>query len=524
MTDAARLAGRRVVRSFEGTRPTPGILDAIARGRAGGVALYRGLNVESPDQLARLTAALQAARPRGDPPLLIALDQEGGQLQAFGEGATPWPGNLALGAAGSTELAERAASAIGRELAAVGVNTVWAPVCDLLLDQSVVLGTRPFGDDAVAVGELAAATVRGFRAAGVAATMKHVPGHGTATADSHYDLPVVEAGAAELERHLVPVAAAVGAEVPLAMVAHVAVPTVVGDRTTPATFAPAIVEDVLRDRLGFRGVSVSDALNMGALGDLSDAPRHAVRGAAAGLDLLLLLHPPDIEDAATRAVGAAIADRRIAPDRAAAAEARIERLRRGFPRPDERDPRRLAVVGCAEHRALAREIAEASVTLVRDSQGSLPLSVGPVLVVAPRPVDLTPADTSSYLQLGLADALRERGLEAESLEMPLDPSSADVHGIVARAAGRTVICGTIDAAVHRGQAALVEALLAAGRPTVAVALRTPYDLVAYPSVGTYACTFGIQPPSIEALADALVGRIPFRGRLPVVLPMDAVAA
>ncbi len=524
-----RQAGARLIRSFEGLSPTAAISAAIGAGRGAGVGLYRAQNVASPAQLQELSAALQAARPPGAPPLIVALDQEGGQLQAFGDGATAWPGNLALGAAGSVTLARRTGEAIGRELAAVGVNVVWAPVCDLLVDGNVAMGTRPFGGDPAAAGLLAAAMVRGLQSTGVAATIKHLPGHGSARADPHYDLPVVEASAEAIRgRDLVPFVAALRARPRLAMVAHLAVPSLIGDRSTPTTFSPAIVTGLLRDQLGFRGVSVSDALNMGALGQAEAAADHAVRAALAGFDLLLLLHEPEVEERAADAVLAAVANGRLDPARARQAARRVFDLRRWLGRMASRAARpSLDVVGSAAHVALAREVAERSITLVRDRDRLLPLRPGgaaPLLVVAPRPVDLTPADTSSYLRVGLAEALRARGVAAEDREMPLDPGPGDLVGLRAAAAGRTVIVGTIDATRHDGQAALVRALVADGTAVVAVALRTPFDLDAYAVAGTCVCSYGIQPPTIEALADALVGRIPFVGRLPVQLAAKALAA
>jgi beta-N-acetylhexosaminidase len=189
------------------------------------------------------------------------------------------------------------------------------------------------------------------------------------------------------------------------------------------------------------------------------------------------------------------------------------------------------VVGCAEHRALAREIAEASVTLVRDPAGLVPLNVtagGHVAVVAPAPVDLTPAETSSYLQIGLARALRERGLAVDEFTMPLDPTPADIAALEAATAGHaiTLVC-TFDAVSFPGQASLVSRLADVGagavaatgpggaRRVVAVALRSPYDVALFPAAIASICTYGIQPPQIEALTDALLGRIPFAGRLPV---------
>lgn len=520
-TRLQRQAGARILRSFTGLEPTAEIAAALRRGRAAGVGLYRALNIASAVQLRRLTGALQAARPPGEPPLLIALDQEGGQLQAFGGEATAWPGNLALGATGSTALARRTGEAIGRELAAVGVNVVWAPVCDLLVDRSVMMGTRPFGDDPLAAGRLAAAMVRGLQSVGVAATIKHLPGHGSARADPHYDLPVVEATAAEIHRRdLVPFVTALRARPRLVMVAHVAAPSLTGERGTPATFSSAIATRLLRDELGFRGVSVSDALNMGALGDAQSLPEHAVRAAAAGFDLLLLLNDHRLEARATDAVLAAAIDGRLDASASARASRRVFALRRWLGRPIVAAARPgLDVVGSAAHAALAAEIAERSITLVRDTAHLLPLRArdpAPLLVVAPRPVDLTPADTSSYLRLDLVEGLRTLGLAAEGLEMPLDPSPVDIAGLRAIAAGRkVVVVGTIDASVHDGQAALVRTLTADGVAVVAIALRTPFDLDAYPDVAAYVCAYGLQPPTIVALAAALVGRIPFIGRLPV---------
>jgi beta-N-acetylhexosaminidase len=189
----------------------------------------------------------------------------------------------------------------------------------------------------------------------------------------------------------------------------------------------------------------------------------------------------------------------------------------------------IEVVGCDEHRRLAREIADASVTLVRDPGRVLPLGPGAgdrVAVIVPEPVDLTPAETSSYLRVGLAAALRQRGFAADDFAMPLDPTPADVAGLVSATAHHaiTIVC-TFDAVSFPGQVLLVSGLAgpgiagkageASGRRLVAVALRSPYDASVFPAGTAAVCTYGIQPPQIDALADALLGLIPFSGHLPV---------
>jgi beta-N-acetylhexosaminidase len=141
-----------------------------------------------------------------------------------------------------------------------------------------------------------------------------------------------------------------------------------------------------------------------------------------------------------------------------------------------------------------------------------------VAVVVPRPEDLTPADTSSYLVPALAAAVRRRHPATEEFIVPMNPAATDVLQLVAKLAGYDlVVVGTINAGPRSGQAALVRALVRQGTPTIAVALRMPYDIAAYPEIETYVCTYSILQPSMDALAKALFGRIPFRGKLPVTL-------
>ena len=533
MSGASDLVGERLLRTFDGLEPTPDVLASISAGRAAGVTLFRAKNVATPAQIRTLSAALQAARPAGAPPLVIAADQEGGQLQAIGTGATAWPGNLAIAATGSVALARRCGEAIGTELAAMGVTVAFAPVCDLLgAPESALMGTRTFGDDPVLAGRLAAAMVRGIQARGVAATLKHFPGHGSVAGDSHHGLPVATVDGATLRaRELVPFRAGIRAGARLVMLGHLAVPAVTGGRAVAATLAPELAVDLLRDELGFAGVSVTDALDMGALGDHDQLAEIVSQSVRAGIDLMLTLHPFALEE---RALDGLIAEAAAGTLDVAAlrdSRRRVRALRRWLGHAPAQPG--LDAVGSADHLALARDIAERAVTLVRDRQGLVPLrppSDGPwrIVVMTTRPVDLTPADTSSYAALGLADALREALVEdgtpasVTSLEVPLDPDPAAIAVLCRAAAPATVtIVGSVDVLAHPGQARLVEALVAGGvpvaggAPVVAVAQRTPFDLLAYPGVGTYACTYGIQPPNLRAMADALLGRIPFRGRLPV---------
>jgi beta-N-acetylhexosaminidase len=513
--------GQQLLVSFVGKRrPSPELLKTLKGQHVGGIVLFRAKNMGSLAELRGLTAALQkAAAEGGQPPLLIAADQEGGQLMAIGDG-TPFPGNMALGATRSETLAYRVGRALGREVAAVGVNVDFAPVCDVNNNPAnPVVGTRSFGEDPALVARLGAALVRGLQSAGVAATAKHFPGHGDTASDSHHAAPVIPHGLDRLLRvELPPFRAAIAAGVRLVMTAHIVLPALNGGRDWPATLSPAILQGLLRRRLGYDGLIVTDAMDMNAIDQGAGLFVDAMAALTAGADLLILNH--DLSKASAAYASLAQAARRglLSAEGIRASARRVLGLKRWLA---GRKQPPLRVVGCGEHRALAREVARESVTLVRDRAHRLPLRLprrARVAVVVPRPEDLTPADTSSYLVPGLAAAVRRRHPGAEEFIIGMSPSAADVRQLLGTlAAHDLVIVGTINAAPRSGQGALVRALLGQRTPTIAVALRMPYDVAAYPGVETYACTYGILPPSMEALAEALWGRIPFRGTLPVSL-------
>jgi beta-N-acetylhexosaminidase len=473
------------------------------------VTLFRHLNVTDASRMRALTDEIQATAPPGRP-FLVGVDQEGGQLIGLGADATPFAGNMALGAAGDPALARRVASAIGRELRAVGVNVNYAPVCDLATNAANPgLGIRCFGDDPARAAALVEATVLGLADAGVAATAKHFPGGGEATSDPHVGLPVIDAPRDRFDRvELVPFRAALSAGAALVMTGHPAVPGLTGD-ALPATLSRAVLRDLLRGELGFQGVTISDALDMGAIlagGGHVDAAAIL----AAGQDLLLL--PADPETRSSIEAGVAGLDTDPEP------LGRVDRLRSRLSLADG-DP---SVVGCEEHLALADELARRSVTLLRDAGGLLPLRPGPdasIGVVMPGPIDRTPADTSSTVAPRLAEAVRRRHPRVHSLVVEPAPDAAEIAAARAWAADHDLlVIGTIDASFEPAQAELVRALLDTGRPAVTAALRTPWDLASYAQATTHAVTYSILPPSLDALAAALWGETPFTGALPVSMP------
>jgi beta-N-acetylhexosaminidase len=520
MTDEAILG--RLMLAFRGVTVPAWLRARLAAAPVAGFTLFRHYNVRSPGQVRTLTAELQAAAgaragASGRLPILIAVDQEGGQLLAFGEGWTPFAGPMAIGATGDPALAERVGRAIGLELRAVGVNVNYAPVLDIASNPAnPSLGIRSFGDDPAAVATLGTAWIRGLQSSGVAGTGKHFPGKGEAAVDTHLELAVVDRDREGLDaRELRPFRAAVGGGVRVMMSGHFAAPALTGSRSLPSTLAPQVMGRLLRDDLGFEGVSTTDALDMGALPQDATQAIDVIAALRAGVDLLLATGNRSaqrrIESAIVRASTLGLLD----ADAVAASTRRLDDLRSWIA---SFDAVPLDVVGCAEHRALEHELAERSVTLVRDG-GLLPLRLLPnasILAVMPAPRDLTPADTSSYVTPGLAAALRTLHPSVEEIVTSHPPTEAEIAAVRRRAAAADiVVIGTISVAAGSAQATLVEAILATGRPVVTVALRTPWDTAAYPASTTHLCTYSILPASLEAVAAVIFGRLEASGRLPV---------
>ncbi len=505
--------------AFPGSMPPPEILDRVREKPPAGFTIFSYDNSVSAGQMRELTAALEEANS-SDLPLLIASDQEGGQLIAL-VGTTDFPGNMALGAAGDPALTERVARAIAVEMLALGVNLNYAPIADLNTNPAnPSLGIRAFSDDAATAADHVAAFVRGSRSAGVLTTVKHFPGKGEAKVDSHFGLPVINHSRERLDtKELVPFRAGLNAGADLVMTGHFAIPGITERDDIASTLSPAVLTTLLRDELGFDGAVITDAFDMGAIAQGAGQVIDAVAAIRAGVDLMLMTEATQerVEQ------GLALASHRglISDERLAAAMERSRALRRWvaqFPQPE------LSVVASSEHHALAREAAERSITLVRNEAGLLPLrleSSARVAAIMPEPKDLTPADTSKMVTPALAAALRDHHGNVDEYVVGHPPTDEDIATMRSRVVNYDlVVLGTISASMDTQQAELARQLLSSGVPVVSVALRTPYDLLSFPEAATYVCAYGIRRPTMGAVAAALFGINPFHGNLPVTLSDD----
>jgi len=519
--------GPRLMLAFEGFEPPSWVLSWIKERRPAGFTLFRPINVADPGQIRALTSILQqTAAETHFGPLLIAADQEGGQLVALSDQTTQFPGNMALGATRDPHLAFLVGQAQGKEMAALGVNVNYAPVCDVNTNlENPNVGARAFGDDPQLVADMAKAMIDGLQSTGVAATAKHFPGNGDLASDPHYDLPLLAHDAKRLEAvEFLPFQAAVQAGTRLIMTAHVSLPALTGRSDLPATLSRDIMVGLLREKVGFNGLLITDAFDMKAITQGAGQIVDAIAAIRAGVDLLLLSGESQTQERIFAGLMLAHSRGLLRDGDLLASNKRLLSLRRWLSAQVQPE---LDVVACAEHRQLSKSVALRSLTLVRDHAGLLPLDLGPdarILTIMPWPADLTPADTSSYLEPGLASAIRLYHPNVDEILIHQRPSPVEIAALRDRISQYSlIIVGTMSAHLQPEQAVLVEYLLATGVATITVALRTPYDLTVYPASQTHICTYGIQEVSMDALAGGLFGAIPFRGTLPVSLPGDLAA-
>jgi len=516
------MIGQRFMLAFEGFEPPPHILDWIRERDTAGFTLFRPKNVANPGQVLALNQALQAAAAEsGQPPLLIATDQEGGQFVALGDETTHFPSNMALGATGDPALARRVGYATGQEMAAMGLNVNYVPDSDVNSNpDNPNVGIRAFGDDPALVSSMVAAMVEGVQAAGVAATAKHFPGNGESSLDPHYGVPVLNHDKERLEAvEFRPFRAAIEAGAWLMMTAHVGLPALTGRADLPATLSAEIMDGLLRQRLGFKGLLITDAMDMKAITQGAGQIVDVIAALRAGVDLLLLTGDPEVQERIYGGVRLALSRGLLGPEHLAATGERLAALRRWLSQTERPS---LDVVGNAEHRQLAEIVARRAMTLVKNEAGLLPLNLpadARIAAIMPRPADLTPADTSSYVAPALAGSIRTYHPNVDEFVVRQKPAASEIRALREVTAGYDLlIVGTISAHLQLEQATLVKELLATGVPAVTVAMRTPYDLSVYPEAKTHVCTYGIEPGALAALASALFGAIPFQGQLPVVIP------
>ena len=518
--------------------------DLVREHRVGGVHVFGGRRAR-PDVLlnptysrttlgqplaaASLLNRLQAA---ADIPLLVTADFETGVGFRMA-GATNFPRAMAFGAAGDPRLAFEAGRITAVEARAIGVHVNFAPVVDVNNNpRNPVINTRSFGEDPATVGRLAAAYVEGLAAGGMIAAVKHFPGHGDTDVDSHLALPVIRHPRERLEAvELPPFRAGIAAGAGAVMTAHVALPALDPSMRTPATFSAPIATRLLREEIGFNGLVFTDSMRMRAITRMVAPGVAAARAVAAGHDVVL--HSPD-DRAALAGVRKAVADGTIARDQLDRSVRRVleAKARLGLHRGARVDLDALPeIVGTRVHRAVAREVSERSITLIRDAAGAVPLRTprdGSLLY-------LSILDYPSGWGIGapsrfLVRELRGRWPDVTAIELSDHTPTSDIE-LVRETGARfdAVVAGVfVRTASFSGRIDLDEDLVAflrdlaedtaeRGQPLVVVLFGNPYVARSLPELPSVLLTYDYRGLSEMTAVKAIAGEIPIRGRLPVTL-------
>ncbi len=458
-------------------------------------------------------------------PLMVGGDFERGASMRV-DGTTIFPHAMAFGATGEPAFSRYEGEVTAREARALGVHWVYYPVADVNNNpDNPIINIRSFGENPQAVAAFVRAFIEGAHADKnnyVMATAKHFPGHGDTAVDTHLNLASITADRARLETtELVPFRAAIEAGVDSIMTAHIAVPAL-APPDLPATLSPAILTGLLRNELGFTGLVVTDALEMGGIAKGFTSGEAAVRALEAGADTLLMPADPD---AAIKAVISAIESGRLTRQRIRDSVMKIlaAKEKMGLDRKRLVDLEGIGdVVDSPESNEKAQEIADRAVTLVRNSGNMIPLS-------APDRACFLVLGESRYSTGGQAFAQEVRNRQRNANVVTLDPSMAlaDVDSGLARllSCDSYVVAAFASVVANRGTTGLsgelphaIETLAASGKPVALVALGNPYLLRGFSNVTAYLATFSTVPPSEVAAVRALWGEIDISGHLPVTIP------
>ena len=524
MLDFRKKDGRDV------TSVDEGIANTISKYKPGGVILFRE-NTVGTQQTLKLTRDYQKASPKI--PLFIAVDQEGGAVTRLQSG-TVMPGNMALGAAGSRELTYATAKATGSELNVLGINMDFAPVVDVNNNPSnPVIGTRSFGDNPEEVAEMGIEFMKGLNDAGVIAAAKHFPGHGDTAMDSHIALPTVPYGMDRLEKvELVPFKAMIKHGIDMIMTAHVTFPAIDDSEGVPATLSYKCLTGLLRNRMGFEGVIITDAFSMKAITDRYGDKEATSMAIKAGTDIVLM--PQALENTFAYIVEQ-VKNGQIPVERINISVKRILalKIKRGIIASSSKDNldlerQALKIVGGEENAFIKRTAAEMAVTLVKNEGGQLPFKLADNSSI----VFFAPSQTGVDCVKGALNGLTgSTGVkEVAVLGFNYDGQrllTDEQRKAIEKSDFVLLFTKTVKAADFSPDSSFMPDFAAAvvknsailDKKLAAVAVRNPYDIRLLSDAKSYIAAYtDWGGGGVEAAVKAVFGKINPVGKLPVSIP------
>ncbi|MDR3248840.1 MAG: beta-N-acetylhexosaminidase [Treponema sp.] len=498
--------GQRFTAGLNGLEITAELRRLVREYQVGNVILFRE-NLQSRSQAHELCAAIQElVQEETGLPAFISLDQEGGVVTRLPPDMVNVPGAMALAATGDTQAVYAAARITIQELRSIGVNLNLAPVLDINSQaDNPVIGVRSFGADPQRVSEFAGAAIRAYRDEGFLCCGKHFPGHGDTSVDSHLALPRVDKTPAQLEAcELASFRAAVEQGIPAIMSSHILFPQL-EPLNLPATMSRTIITGLLKERMGFSGLVLSDAMEMNAIKEFYGVGQGCVESLAAGVDMVFVCHDPAQMETSLKAIATAYDTGRFD---AAEFDASVEKIRRYkaqyAPVPPAGGAADPAANPARENAALMRRtIARISAAGVTGAPWTAPPLGDNPFFAGCLPYRSTNAANKADTTLSFAPWFAQR-FGGRWVENSLNPGEEEIAAIAAQASGASaLILGTVNGHLYHGQLALAQALSAVAAegniPLIAVALRNPYDLAAVPATALRLAAWEYSPNSFAAL-------------------------
>ncbi len=491
--------GQRLIIGFNGTTVSEELIQAVKEYKIANIILF-SRNIIDSDQLKTLCADIQKlVRSETGHSALIAIDQEGGIVTRLSNDCVNIPGAMALASTGDTDNAYRAGVITGKQLKSLGININFAPCVDVNSNpKNPVIGVRSFGDDPVKVGEYASAMIKGFDESGVMACVKHFPGHGDTDIDSHISLPCVDKSKAELEKcELLPYRHAIGAGVPAVMTAHILFPQLEPDNI-PATMSRRIITDLLRKEMGFDGIVISDCMQMNAIREHFGTVGGIILAMSAGVDMVLVCHDVKLSCESASEVEKAVLEGRLDANEMLESAERIIALKKKWA--DSETGREFDIKSAQEENSA---LIQKTITVVGNS-GIMPLGDKPLCIGCE--VYRTNYAQEGVSAAGLFENVMSNELDGEALTVSVNPCEVEINAVVETAKNySSVVVGTYNAHMNRGQLKLVNALSEAGMTTFCVAMQNPYDLADLPENVVRLAAFEHSKRAVIAVAKVLKG-------------------
>jgi len=386
-----------------------------------------------------------------------------------------------------------------------------------------VIGVRSFGEKPDEVARLASAMVRGYHAAGIITNLKHFPGHGDTATDSHLALPVIPFSLERLEQlELIPFKQAIAAGADSVMIAHLFLPQLMRDTNLPSTVSPEIVRELLREKLGFQGVIMTDCLEMEAVSEITGTERGAVLSLQAGNDLILVSHRYDRQVGSIEMIKRAVRDGLLEPALITNAAERVLSLKQRYLSWEKLAAAPgLEVIQSRAHQQLRDRAYELSTTLVRDEGNLLPLQLEleqRLLVLFLEPTTYSQVIDDYYVNTEMVHGLQERHANTRALvafARATEEQEAVVWEAVAEA--DVVLTVSLNANLDQRQVEVIKGVMGSGKAVIGLAAMNPYDILSFPELGTYLGTYEDTSAALLAATKVIFGEIRAVGRLPVTL-------